>query len=157
MKYGWLLVTFCFGLFGCTQSQNHSIENSLKNEKGIMDKATNGATTSPIPQNLSQKIISPGSDTLIANLQMDKNNRRLEIPVFIDSARILFVQLNSADSTANIRISQIGMPDGTYDGPFGRSLKYKIKMQGNYKIIIGQNLMAGNPWAGNLEMKAWVK
>lgn len=38
------------------------------------------------------------------------------------------------NDTANLRINQIEMPDGTFDGPFERSLQYKIKAPGTYKL-----------------------
>lgn len=59
--------------------------------------------------------------------------------------------LSSPDSTANIRFSQIFMPDGTMDGPFGRDLNYDLPMDGLYKISIHESLMAGDPWSGILK------
>ncbi|MDR2955260.1 MAG: hypothetical protein LBV43_09285 [Prevotella sp.] len=56
--------------------------------------------------------------------------------------------LSSPDSMANVRFSQIFMPDGTMDGPFGRDMKYNLPMEGQYKISVHENTMAGDPWAG---------
>jgi hypothetical protein len=49
------------------------------------------------------------------------------------------------------------MPDSTFDGPFGKSLDYKIKTPGTYKLIIGESMMAEGQYSGDFEIKAWVK
>lgn len=56
--------------------------------------------------------------------------------------------LSSPDSVANIRFTQIFMPDGTADGPFGRDIEYDLVQNGLYKLSVGENMMAGDPWAG---------
>lgn len=61
--------------------------------------------------------------------------------------------LSSPDSLANIRFSQIIMPDGTMDGPFGRDIEYAISQNGYYKISVHENMMAGDPWGGVFHVK----
>ena len=56
--------------------------------------------------------------------------------------------LSSPDSLANLRFTQIYLPDGSADGPFGREIEYDLPQQGLYKLIVGENMMAGDPWAG---------
>ena len=97
------------------------------------------------------------SDTLILKLKMDSANDHLTIPLAISSGKELFAALSSDDKNANIRISQIGLPDSTFDGPFGKDLHYKMKSPGNYKIIIGENMMAGDRWKGDFVLRVWVK
>ena len=109
------------------------------------------------PDTSFQKYLYPGSDTLLVNLKMDSFNKHLSVPVYVSSGRELFASLSSEDSKANIRISQIGFPDSTFDGPFGRNLKYPVKSAGYYEIIIGENMMAGDPWKGDFSVKIWVK
>ena len=57
----------------------------------------------------------------------------------------LMASLMPDDSTANIRISHIFLPNGNTDGPFGRNLQYKLTQKGVYKIYLGPNRMAGDP------------
>ena len=99
----------------------------------------------------------PGSNPLEMTLTKEKKESHLETSVYIKSGDSLFVQLSSKDKKANIRITQIEFPDSTFDGPFEQDLRYKIKQHGKYVIITGPNMMAGNPWAGDFTMKAWVK
>ena len=56
--------------------------------------------------------------------------------------------LSSNDSTANVRFSQIIMPDGSADGPFGREITYDLPLKGSYNLIVHENMMAGDPWEG---------
>lgn len=62
--------------------------------------------------------------------------------------------LSSKDSLANVRFSQIIMPDSTADGPFGREIEYDLTQKGTYKLLIHENMMAGDPWAGVFMVKA---
>lgn len=48
----------------------------------------------------------------------------------------------------NVRINQIRFPDGKADGPFGDTMTYKLTESGNWKLIIGEDMMAGEPWKG---------
>lgn len=53
----------------------------------------------------------------------------------------------------NIRINQIKKPDGTFDGPFGRTLNLVTKQAGEYWIIIGKNQMADGSRVGHFTIK----
>lgn len=54
--------------------------------------------------------------------------------------------VNPEDSLMNIRINQIKFPDGTLDGPFGRSLDLNNKGNGELWLVIGKsNMSSGNP------------
>lgn len=148
-----LAVFIC--LFSCNQREEKHLsgDNALLYIKPDSLKAQKEKRK----DTLLQKTLYPGSDTLFFNLKMDSINKHLTIPVSISSGKELFATLSSNDKKANIRISQIGFPDNTFDGPFGQNIKYKIKAEGNYKIIIGENMMAGEPWAGDFNLKVWVK
>ena len=64
------------------------------------------------------------------------------------SAGTLRVNLNHSKEDANIRISQIVLPDGTTDGPFGQQLTYNIKQKGDYMLIINKSNMASGSSMG---------
>jgi len=122
-----------------------AIENdSVKTEKKMLNDT--------LPKGLSAL-----SDTLILKLKTDNANDHLTIPLSITSGKELFASLSSDDKNANIRISQVELPDRTFDGPFGRDLHYKMKAPGNYKIIIGENMMAGDRWKGDFVLRVWMK
>lgn len=61
------------------------------------------------------------------------------------------------DPNGNIRISQIEMPDGTTDGPFGTEMSYRLSQTGSYRLILSANQMAGDPWGGRAWLQADVR
>ena len=62
-------------------------------------------------------------------------------------------RLCSGDTVANVRFSQIIMPDGSADGPFGREIVYDLTLEGVYNLIVNENMMAGDPWAGKFTIE----
>jgi len=128
-----------------------STDSLVNNKPGSIKNETHKA------KDTLNKSLSPGSDTLVFHLRMNTINQHLKIPVQISSGKQLNSSLFSNDKKANIRISQIEFPDSTFDGPFGRDLDYKIKTPGNYKIIIGEDMMAGDQWTGDFVLKVSVK
>lgn len=77
-----------------------------------------------------------------------KENQTIYIEFPSQGYKKVYAKLSSSDSLANIRFSQIFLPDGTMDGPFGRELEYQLSNDGIYKISVHENMMAGDPWAG---------
>lgn len=53
------------------------------------------------------------------------------------------------NSVGNLRLSQIVMPDGTMDGPFGTDSTIKLAQSGGYELRFHENMMSGDPWSGD--------
>jgi len=49
----------------------------------------------------------------------------------------------------NIRFNQIRLPNGDYDGPFGREIIYDVKEKGEVWLIIGKSNMASGNTKGS--------
>jgi hypothetical protein len=133
---------------GCNQQDHQTTKTAFHST----DSASAG--NSNLPDTLP-KSLSP-NDTLLFNLTMD-TNRHVTIPIKVSTGKELFASLSSNDKKANIRVSQIEFPDSTFDGPFGRELHYQLKTHGNYKLIIGEDMMAGDRWQGDFVLKVWVR
>ena len=84
-------------------------------------------------------------------------NKPISVHISITKGEKLMAEIMPEDSVANIRINQIFMPDGKADGPFGRRMNMKIKQHGDYKIIIGENLMQGEEWKGTFKLTVKVE
>jgi uncharacterized lipoprotein NlpE involved in copper resistance len=69
----------------------------------------------------------------------------------------LFANVMSVEMDANIRISQIISPSGTGDGPFGEKTNYNLNESGNWKIVLSENQMAGDPWKGEYQLLISIK
>ncbi len=81
-----------------------------------------------------------GKATLHADIRKDYQQIHVKIPVA--GTRQLAVQLEPEGRERNVRISQIEMPDGKTDGPFGRTMQYKTGKKGMYTLIIARSNMA---------------
>lgn len=55
-------------------------------------------------------------------------------------------------SWANLRWSQVVMPDGTMDGPFGQHVGYNLAQLWGYEFRFSENQMAGEPWSGEADI-----
>lgn len=70
-----------------------------------------------------------------------------------DSSNFLNLKVTPADSTANLRISQIIAPNGNSDGPFGNEIKYPITEKGVYRVLVSEDLMNGEPYSGKFNFQ----
>ncbi|MCP2036923.1 hypothetical protein [Chryseobacterium sp. HSC-36S06] len=52
----------------------------------------------------------------------------------------------------NIRFNQIKLPNGSFDGPFGRQINYAVKGGGELWLIIGKSNMASGDVKGNFSV-----
>lgn len=153
MKTKLLLLSIFSVFLSCNQNGNQkTLDQPLASIKNDSLKIERHSTIDS-----DKNILSPAKDTLVFKLKMDSANQHVTVPISITAGDSLFAILHSQDKKANIRISQIGFPDSTFDGPFGRELNYKIKNTGNYKIIIGEDMMAGDRWNGEFTLSTWVK
>ena len=62
------------------------------------------------------------------------------------------IRFPDASSGANLRWSQIVLPDGTMDGPFGMHTGYNLAQKWWYTLIFSENQMAGDRWSGEAEI-----
>jgi len=69
----------------------------------------------------------------------------------------LNASVTSSDKNANIRISQIITPKDEGDGPFGQKIKYNFDQSGDWKLILSENQMAGDPWKGEFKLTINIK
>lgn len=97
------------------------------------------------------------SSSVTVTGKMTGINHPISVYIPITKGNLLTIILAPGDSTAKIRISQLFMPNGKADGPFGKNLRRKITQPGNYKVIIGENLMQGEEWKGDFLLTVKVE
>lgn len=86
--------------------------------------------------------------------------KHVTIVVPVKNGDSITAEIVPDDDTANIRFNQIYIPvgkTGKYDGPFSRKISYPITVKGNYKLIVGENLMAEADWQGNFTCNVSIK
>lgn len=58
-------------------------------------------------------------------------------------------RISTKEKDFNIRFNQIKLPNGDYDGPFGRDISYEIPGKGEVWLIIGKSNMASGNTKGH--------
>lgn len=127
-------------------------------------------TEQPILPTDPVQVIPPAGDTIntvqppvtadtVINISFNENRvqsargklQRKGPPITVNfeiaKAQTLIAAIIPDKSNCNIRFNQVLMPGNQTDGPFGLELKYKLRTKGKYQLIIGQNMMAGDPEA----------
>lgn len=61
-------------------------------------------------------------------------------------------EVTPENAEMNIRFNQIKLPDGTFDGPFGRQISYTAKNDGELWLIIGKSNMASGETKGKFSV-----
>ncbi|MCW3161938.1 hypothetical protein [Chryseobacterium oryctis] len=74
-----------------------------------------------------------------------KDNQELVLKIENYTNPTLKASISTDEKDFNIRFNQIKLPNGEYDGPFGREITYDIKQKGEVWLIIGKsNMASGN-------------
>lgn len=116
------------------------------------------------------KLLVPRDTILTVKLENNKGSIRawlsgigkhVTLVVPVQSGDSITAKLIPDNDTANIRFNQIFIPlgkSGKYDGPFSRKISYPIhKIHGNYRLIVGENLMAEADWKGYFTCTVLIK
>lgn len=81
--------------------------------------------------------------------EFTKDNQELVLKITDYSNPEIKARISTKEKDFNIRFNQIKLPNGDYDGPFGRDLTYEIKNKGEVWLIIGKSNMASGNTKGN--------
>ncbi len=105
---------------------------------------------------LPEIIMLQNNDTLIISDQVRTLRFRKQakavnfLKINNKKPQVYTLQLQPLDTLGNIRFSQVLLPDGTSDGPFGTELTYNFEFSGTYIIKMAENMMSGDPWEGDV-------
>lgn len=130
--------------------------NSFQTKTELID-----TTSDSIQQSFSENILYPAeSDTMLLDIQNGKATvmihkqarQYINLKFFSGDYSKVTGVITSPDSMANIRFSQIVMPDDQMDGPFGKDITYDLPKKGDYLLLLHENQMAGDPWEGTFQV-----
>ncbi|HUM65872.1 MAG TPA: hypothetical protein PLV32_08510 [Chitinophagaceae bacterium] len=149
-------LTILFMLAPFLVACNNATEPETKNETAGADSfppATHNIPATPkdtVPQNIQIDSVihlsfAPGTYSISVKGHLDKRGDPVICLLPIVGGKNLTASVVPENKNATIRFSHIYLPDGTSDGPFGPTLKYKLQQQGLYKLYINANKMAGDP------------
>jgi hypothetical protein len=145
-------------LVSCNPSADDKTSASDSGDQSSIVPTTSTDTTS---EKFSESTLFQLSfvDTSIREIKARINKKSPEVycNIKIPKKGQLTAVIIPADSTCNIRINQIIMPGDKSDGPFGRDHTFKIDKPGVYRLLIGQNLMAGSTEGCDFTMRLTFK
>lgn len=81
--------------------------------------------------------------------EFTKDNQELILKITDFANPEIKAKISTKEKDFNIRFNQIKLPNGDYDGPFGRDLTYALKDKGEVWLIIGKSNMASGNTKGN--------
>lgn len=104
--------------------------------KGVMREVKDGqiirvADAAQLPFKLGEEFTKDGQEFILKITNFNKQTLRAKISTDVKDF--------------NIRFNQIKLPNGDYDGPFGREITYDVKGKGEVWLIVGKsNMASGN-------------
>lgn len=85
--------------------------------------------------------------------QFTKDNQELILKITNYEKPSIKAAISTKEKDFNIRFNQIKLPNGEYDGPFGREINYEIPGKGEVWLIIGKSNMASGNTKGNFSIQ----
>ncbi len=129
-----------------------SIEEKKETEKKESLRDKSGAIRVNFPA---------GATEVMLNGNINGMNERITYVVEVTKGQGMITRVMAAypekEPNANIRIAQIISPSGKAEGPFGVKAKFDFNESGDYKIVLSENQMAGDPWKGEYKLMISIK
>ncbi len=142
------------------KERSAAVVDSIKPALSHVNKDT--IRVDSVPKNIQVDSVihlsfAPDSFSVTVKGHLDKKGNPVICYLPVVKGRTLLASVTPENKKAAIRFSHLYFPDGKSDGPFGPTLKYKLKQEGVYKIYIGPNMMAGNPVSTDFKVNVKVE
>lgn len=158
-----------FFLFSCGQKENKTPESGTtpdnkKQQAANTNEQEKENKTSENPE--SEKREKPedirvkfpvGSTQVTLNGNIKGFGQNIPYVFEVSKGQKLTASVKPKTGEGNIRIGQIIDPSGKADGPFGEQMTYSLNESGDWKIILSENMMSGDPWAGEYLLTVEIK
>lgn len=108
--------------------------------KGVMRDVKDGqiirtAEAAQLPFKLGEEFTKDGQEFILKITNFNKSTLKAKISTDVKDF--------------NIRFNQIKLPNGDYDGPFGKEITYDVKGKGEVWLIVGKSNMASGTTKGS--------
>lgn len=162
-----ILVTFTFS--SCGQKENKTPEpgTTTENKKQPAANTTeqvkeNDASENPEPEKREKpkdiRVKFPvGSTQVTLNGSIKGFGQNIPYVFEVSKGQKLNATVKPKTGEGNIRIAQIIDPSGKADGPFGDQMTYNLNESGDWKLVLSENMMSGEPWAGEYLLTIEIK
>ncbi|MET0637661.1 MAG: hypothetical protein ABWZ25_16650 [Chitinophagaceae bacterium] len=161
MKITLLFLVMMAGLAACNNSADTPNTVDPVPDTSAKNDPAPTITTGNTPVNvqvdsLIRFMFDRDSSTLTATGTLGSARDRITGYLSVDKEVDLTAMLFPDDKGLNIRFTQIVLPDGKTDGPFGQTLRYKLTQPGTYQLIIGPSNMADGKVKGDFTIRLGV-
>ncbi|MEO8447029.1 MAG: hypothetical protein ABI528_06010 [bacterium] len=170
MKTKKILLIFILTAYFYSCGQNDKTQSSGTTGKDSNTTATTKTETEKIQVHTNTEKSDPrgnpqgirinfpvGSTEVTLNGQIDGFAQSITYVFEASKGQKLNASVKPKSGQGNIRISQIFLPSGRADGPFSDQMTYALSEDGDYKIILGEDQMAGDPWKGEYLLTISIK
>lgn len=163
-----IILSILFGLAVLQSCKKQPQSPSVQNSDSIFTKHNEGSSDVKSPDTLNEQHVP--ADTRLTKTDTLRIIQGNKLPVklegqFVKDQQKLTIKIENfdkpqvvariipSDGDMNIRLNQIRLADGSFDGPFGRNLTYKISQKGEIWLIIGHDLMADGKMTGTFKVE----
>ena len=164
-----IILLISFFIFSCGQKENKTPETGTRteNKKQPAANTTEQAKENKASENHETEKrekpkdirveFSVGSTQVTLNGNIKGFGQNIPYVFEVSKGQKLNASVKPKTGEGNIRIGQIIDPSGKADGPFGDQMTYKLNQSGDWKLIINENMMSGEPWAGEYLLTIEIK
>jgi len=143
-----LLIAFLAACNSGNQQREETAANHINADTTIAnnDTTTEVGTNTEVSNQDSIPLTLAGGT--IKQQGMMEKGKHVVFSFDVPKAGKLTASVKPGETNGNVRIAQIFMPDNTADGPFGMEMTYDLKQTGQYRLVVSENQMAGDPYNG---------
>lgn len=157
-----LLILIPLIVFSCQKKETETSNFSQKDSLILPTKTEVKDSVSAIPTIETDRVFD--GDSIIRNVKSEQipfrvdeefthENQQLIIKIQNFDRQNISGEILPENPEMNIRFNQIKLPNGDYDGPFGRRMMFKSRENGEIWLIIGKSNMASGTATGKFSIK----
>lgn len=150
-------MTTAFAVFSCNSKNTQPDKVSDDSVTAKKEKDTVPTESKEIIKDTIINLDFSSAQTQEAKGRLGKRGPDISCNFTIKKPASIIATIIPDKSGCNIRFNQIIAPGNKADGPFGTELKYELKTKGNYRLIIGHNMMAGDPEVCDFTIRVKLK
>lgn len=158
-------------LFSCAKEQQtvtdtqHTDSLQAMPEKDSLQPADSGVVLPPVPQySVAKPFRYTDGDSIVQIINSDmiplsltdeftREGQLYVIKIKNFDRQNISGEIHPAQEDMNLRFNQVRLPDGSFDGPFGRKLQYKVRGSGDLWLLLGRSNMASGKDTGSFRAK----
>lgn len=132
--------------------QNAAVPDRAVSVQETADSTGHSETFRTIDGNKIIRTISGDMIPLTVEDEFSDPDQQLIVKIKNFTGSKISVRIVPSIPEMNIRINQLRLPDGQWDGPFGREFSYEIKDSGEIWLVVGKSNMASGRSLGKFKL-----